>query len=337
MDYRYLGRTGLRVSELCLGTMTFGWKIDEAESHRILDAFSTAGGNFIDTADVYAAGGSETILGSWLKENDRDDFVIATKVRGATGKGANDIGLSRKHIMKAVKDSLRRLGTDYIDIYQAHAWDPATPLRETLLALDSLVEEGMVRYIGASNFRGWQLQKAVDMSLEMGLSQFCSLQPQYSLLCRATEFELIPACLDAGIGVIPWSPLKGGILSGKYRKGSDEPPESTRYGEAFREGNRAGWESVNRQSTWELLDTLRATAQSKGKSMAQIALNWLLRKPGVTSPIIGARSIAQLEENLGSTGWELTAEDIAALDAKSAPDVSHPYDTFAEQQQRRGR
>ncbi|WP_269432535.1 aldo/keto reductase [Gordoniibacillus kamchatkensis] len=232
MNYRHVGKTGLRVSELCLGAMTFGRETSEADSFRIMDRFVDAGGNFIDTADVYTRGASEQIVGKWLKTKQRDDIVVATKVRFAMGEGPNDVGVSRKHIMAGLEASLRRLGTDYIDLYQVHAWDPKTPLEETLGTLNDLVRRGYVRYIGASNYRGWQLQKAIDLCKRSGWDSFVCLQPQYNLLTRATEFELIPVCLNEGVGVIPWSPLRGGWLSGKYRRGLSAPPEGTRVAEA---------------------------------------------------------------------------------------------------------
>ncbi|MBE3597849.1 MAG: aldo/keto reductase [Limnochordaceae bacterium] len=326
MNYRYLGRTGLKVSELCLGTMTFGRESSEAESHRMLDRFAEAGGNFIDTADVYAAGVSEEILGRWLKGKRRDDYVIATKVRFAMGKSPNDLGLSRKHIVAAIEASLRRLQTDYVDLYQVHAWDPGTPLEETLSTLDDLVHKGLVRYTGASNYTGWQLQKAIDAARAHGWEPFSCLQPLYNLLDRSTEWELIPVCVNEGLGVIPWSPLRGGWLSGKFRRGMTAPPAGTRIEQASRYGWSENWERYNNERTWRVIDTLLAIAGQVGKTPAQVALNWLLRKPGVTAPIIGARDMAQLEDNLGATGWELTAEQVAALDRASDPELPYPYD-----------
>lgn len=337
MNYRYLGKTGLKVSELCMGTMTFGRQIDEKESHGILDAFASGGGNFIDTADVYSGGNSEKIVGSWLEGKNRDEFVIATKVRGAIGEGQNRLGLSRKHVRRAVRDSLDRLKTDYIDLYQVHAYDPATSLEETLRTMSDLVDEGLVLYIGASNFRGWQLQKSLDISNELGLHPFCCLQPQYSLMCRATEFELMPVCTTESLGVIPWSPLKGGWLSGKYNRDMKDPPAKTRLGDAALAGDRERWETFNNERTWEILEKLKEVASREKKSMPQTALNWLLQKKGVTAPIIGARSLEQLHENMGASGWSLSNESMRELDEVSRPDVSYPYDEFSELQQWRGR
>ncbi|HEY8529541.1 MAG TPA: aldo/keto reductase [Paenibacillaceae bacterium] len=338
MRYRHLGKTGLRVSELCLGAMTFGMFADERESFRILDRFADAGGNFIDTANVYSQGVSEEIVGKWLKGRDRSQFVIATKVRFSMGQGPNDVGLSRKHILDSVKASLRRLGTDYIDLYQVHAWDPKTPLEETLSTLNDLVRAGYVRYIGASNFRGWQLQKALDLSRLHGWEAFVSLQPQYNLLSRAVEYELIPVCLNEGLGVLPWSPLRGGWLSGKFRRGMTAPPEGTRVALAAEKGWSETWERYNNEFTWNVLDALFEAAQAAGRTPAQTAINWVLHRPGVTAPIIGARNVAQLEDNLGAIGWKLAPELVELLDrASRLPVVTYPYDDAAEQQQRRGR
>jgi len=337
MEFRYLGKTGLRVSELCLGTMTFGRETSEADSFRIMDRFVEAGGNFLDTADVYTRGASEDIVGKWLRTRRRDDVVLATKVRFAMGDGPNDIGLSRKHILSGVKDSLRRLGTDYIDLYQVHAWDPRTPLEETLSTLNDLVREGLVRYIGASNFKGWQLQKAIDLSRRNGWEPFVSLQPQYNLLCRATEYELIDVCVEEGLGVLPWSPLRGGWLSGKFTRGMERPPEDSRVAIAEQHGWGESWSRYNTDATWRVLDALYAVAEEAGKTPAQAAINWLLNRPGVTSPIIGARTIEQLEANLGAAGWSLSAEQMERLNAASDLYVSYPYDQDAINQRNRGR
>lgn len=337
MEFRHVGKTGLRVSELCLGAMTFGRETSETDSFGIMDRFTDAGGNFIDTADVYTRGASEEIVGKWLKTKRRDDLVIATKVRFAMGEGPNDVGVSRKHIMAGVEASLRRLGTDYIDLYQVHAWDPKTPLEETLGTLNDLVRRGWVRYIGASNYRGWQLQKAIDLCRQNGWESFACLQPQYNLLTRATEFELIPVCVNEGIGVIPWSPLRGGWLSGKFRRGLSAPPEGTRVAEAEKKGWGEAWSSYNNEFTWGIIDELLAVAGEAEKSPAQAAINWLLQKPGVTAPIIGTRTMEQLESNLGAAGWSLTEEQMQRLDKASALPVSYPYDGAAERQQRAGR
>jgi aryl-alcohol dehydrogenase-like predicted oxidoreductase len=330
MEYRNLGKTGLKVSELCLGAMTFGRECDEGLSHRILDRFAEVGGTFIDTADVYSRGRSEEIVGTWLQTRDRDDVVLATKVRFGTDDAANRrpnrFGLSRKHIMAEVEASLSRLRTDYIDLYQVHMWDPATPLEETLSALNDLVRAGKVRYIGASNYSGGQLQRAVDMSRANGWEPFTCLQALYNLLDRELEWELLPIARAAGLGVLPWSPLRGGWLTGKYRRGMTAPPAGTRIEIADAEGWSETWERYASEFTWKVIDTLSAIGEERGKEPAQVALNWLLRRPGVTSPIIGARTMAQLESNLGAAGWSLTADEVRRLDAVSTRPLPYPYD-----------
>jgi aryl-alcohol dehydrogenase-like predicted oxidoreductase len=337
MKNRYLGKTGLAVSELCLGTMTFGRETSEQDSFRILDRFVEAGGYFLDTANVYTTGASEEIVGKWLQTKKRDDFVIATKVRFGMGQGPNDVGLSRKHILSAVKDSLQRLGTDYIDLYQVHAWDPVTPLEETLSALNDLVREGLVRYIGASNFKGWQLQKAIDVSKQNGWESFVSLQPQYNLLSRATEWELIDVCVNEGLGVMPWSPLRGGWLSGKFKRDMSTPPANTRIAQAEENGWGESWSKYNNEYTWRVLDALYDVAEKVEKTPAQVAINWLLQSRGVTAPIIGARTMEQLETNLGSAGWTLLMEQIDQLNKASELFVTYPYDLDAEAQRSKGR
>ena len=332
MEYRFLGHTGLRVSELCLGAMTFGRQNEatEEESHAMLDRFVAVGGNFIDTANVYSTGISEEIVGRWLRRQRRDDVVIATKVRFPMGAGPNDLGLSRKHVLSSVEASLKRLQTDYIDLYQVHCWDPATPLEETLSTLNDLVRRGAVRYIGVSNFNGWQLQRALDLSHEKGWEGFVCLQPQYNLLCRSTEWELIPISIREGLGVIPWSPLRGGWLSGKFRRGMTAPPDDSRVKLAEEKDWGEKWSAYNNEHTWTVLDALHAVAAKAGKTPAQVALNWLLRKPGITAPIIGARSMYQLESNLGSSGWILSEEHVRHLDDASDLQPPYPYDFIAK-------
>jgi aryl-alcohol dehydrogenase-like predicted oxidoreductase len=332
MNYRYLGKTGLKVSELCLGAMTFGRESSEEESYAMLDRFVAVGGNFIDTANVYTRGVSETILGRWLKGKDRHNLVIATKVRFPMGNGPNDVGLSRHHILWAVEESLRRLGTDYIDLYQVHCWDRGAPLEETLRTLDSLVRSGKVRYIGASNYTGWQLQKAVDLSRQHGWEPFTCLQPLYNLLDRTMEWELTPVCQNEGIGVIPWSPLRGGWLSGKYRRGMAAPGEGTRVDTAEKQGWSESWSAYANERTWSVLDVLFAVADEAKKTPAQVALNWLLQQPGVTAPIIGARTMTHLEDNLGASGWSLTPEQMERLSQISAQSLPYPYDVVNRSQ-----
>ncbi len=330
-----MGKTGLRVSELCLGALTFGREADESTSRQIMDRFTEDGGNFIDTADVYASSASETVIGGWLKGKNRHDFVIATKVRSRTGSGPNDVGLSRKHLMAGIEASLRRLGTDYIDLYQIHSWDSRTPLEETLSTLDKLVRSGKVRYIGASNYTGWQLQRAIDLSRHSGWEPFTCFQPQYNLLTRFTEWELIPVCQNEGLGVIPWSPLRGGWLSGKYRRGMTAPIDNTRVAEAEKKGWTERWSLYNNETTWQILDVLFQVAEDVGKTPAQVAINWVLHRPGVTAPIIGARNMTQLEDNLGACGWHLTDAHLEMLNQVSDPGLPYPYDFIANAQ--RGR
>lgn len=337
MQYRYLGRTGLKVSELCLGAMTFGRESSEEVSVQMLDCFREADGNFIDTADVYSRGISEEILGRWLKTKQRDDLVIATKVRFAMGAGPNDLGLSRKHILSAVEASLRRLNTSYIDLYQVHMWDPGTPLEETLDTLHELVRSGKVRYLGASNYAGYQLQKAIDLSRQLGGESFACLQPLYNLLDRSFEWELLPVCEAEGVGVIPWSPLRGGWLSGKYRRGMSAPPPDTRIEEAQKQGWSESWAAYANERTWQVIDTLLSIAADVEKTPAQIALNWLLRKPAVTAPILGARTLTHLQDNLGASGWSLTSEQVSRLDQASAQPLPYPYESLAQQRASRGR
>lgn len=329
MEYRFLGRTGLKVSELCLGAMTFGRESSEEESQKILDRFIEAGGNFVDTANVYSQGVSEEIIGRWLRGKPRDRLVIATKVRFAMGEGPNDLGLSRKHIVAAVEGSLRRLGTDYIDLYQVHGWDDAAPLEETLSTLDGLVRSGKVRYLGASNFAAWQMQKSVDLARFNGWHPYVCLQPLYNLLDRWTEWEHLPMCQAEGIGVIPWSPLRGGWLSGRYRRGMQAPPEGSRVDAATRAGWSESWQAYASERTWQTLDALFAVAEENGKTSAQTALNWLLCNPVVTAPIIGARTLQHLEDNLGAAGWRLTPEQKQRLDQASAVEIPTTYRMIA--------
>jgi aryl-alcohol dehydrogenase-like predicted oxidoreductase len=322
MEYRRLGDTGLMVSELCLGCMTFGREADEEDSRAIVGRFLEAGGNFVDTADVYSKGVSEEITGRAIK-GVRDDVVLATKVRFPMGEGPNDVGLSRKHVVQGCEDSLRRLGTDYIDLYQVHCWDAATPLEETLSALTDLVRAGKVRYIGVSNFTGWQLMRSLEISQSHGFERFVCLQPQYSLAERNIEREILPVCLEEGLGVIPWSPLGGGFLSGKYRR-DQEPPEGSRISEAV-ESMEEYWDRRATERNWRVLDVVGRISEETGKSYAQISLNWLLRHEGVTAPIIGARTLEQLEDNLGASGWELDEEQVAELSEASALEDVYPY------------
>jgi aryl-alcohol dehydrogenase-like predicted oxidoreductase len=329
MEHRRLGKTGLMVSELCLGCMTFGRELDEEGSKELVQRFLEVGGNFIDTADVYADGVSEEFTGRAVKDV-REDVVLATKVRFPMGDGPNDVGLSRKHVIAGCEASLRRLGTDYIDLYQVHAWDAATPLEETLSALTDLVRQGKVRYVGVSNFTGWQLMKALYVSELHGFEKFASLQPQYSLVERNIEREILPVCREEGLGVIPWSPLGGGFLSGKYRRG-EKPPQGSRIEEAV-ESMEEHWDRRATERNWRTLDVIGEVSEETGKSCAQISLNWLLRQEGVTAPIIGARRMDQLEDNLGAAGWKLSEEQVARLSEASAIEEVYPYRFIREAQ-----
>jgi aryl-alcohol dehydrogenase-like predicted oxidoreductase len=328
VQYRFLGKTGLRVSELCLGAMTFGREADEQSSFKMMDAFSQAGGTFIDTADVYSRGASETIVGKWLANQNREDFVIATKVRFPMGEGPNELGLSRKHIMDGVHKSLRRLQVDYIDLYQVHCWDPVTPLEETLSTLHRLVETGKVRYIGVSNHKAYQLQKAIDISRSNGWEAYVCLQPLYNLLDRSLEWELVELCQNEGLGIIPWSPLRGGWLTGKYRRdmNAESLPEDFRLHKATKEGWSERWDSYNNERTWAVIDALLSVADEVGKSPAQVALNWVKDRPGVTAPITGARNMEQLTDNLGSVDFTLNAEQEQCLTDVSDMPGPYPYD-----------
>jgi aryl-alcohol dehydrogenase-like predicted oxidoreductase len=332
MDYRFMGRTGLKVSELCMGTQTFGWGADETAAHALADQFIEAGGNFFDTSNIYNQGQSETILGKWLKRSgNRSQLVVATKVFFPAGGGPNDTGLSRKHIFEQIDSSLRRLQTDYVDLYQAHCWDASTPIEETFQAFNDLVRAGKVRYIGVSNFTASQIVRVNDLCERRGWARIDCLQPEYSLLVRSTEWELLPVCQEDGVGVIAWSPLAGGWLTGKYRRGQPPPPDS-RVGRADR------WDDLPEQreteKTWQIIDTLLAIAQERGKTPSQVALNWLLRQPGVTSPIFGARTASQLADNLGSVGWLLSPEEVEQLDMASSIPLPSPYN-FIERYTRR--
>jgi aryl-alcohol dehydrogenase (NADP+) len=326
MEYRTLGRSGTLVSTLCLGTMTFGAETDADGAYAQLDRFVERGGNFVDTADVYSQGGSEELVGRWLRRRPgmRDRVVIATKGRFPMGDGPNDAGLSRVHLTQALHASLGRLGTDYLDLYQAHAWDPLTPIEETLRFYDDAVRAGKIRYAGVSNFTGWQLQKAALLTQHLGLAPIVTLQPQYNLLARDIEWEIIPVCSNETIGVLPWSPLAGGWLTGKYRR-DEAPTGATRLGENPKRGVEA-YDRRNTERTWQVIDALRAVADGRGVSPGVVALAWLVDRPAVTSVILGARTLEQLDDNLSVAGLHLTPEESRVLDEASTPLVSdYPY------------
>jgi len=326
MRYRNLGGTGLLVSELTLGTMTFGgrgfWtaigELDQTVADGIVARALDAGVNFIDTADVYSEGLSEEITGRAIVNSGRKrtDIVVATKALGQVGPGPNDRGASRGHIMDAVKASLKRLGTDYIDLYQIHGFDPLTPVEETVRALDDLVRQGHVRYVGVSNWAAWQIMKALGIADAHGWARFASLQAYYTIAGRDLEREIAPLLLDQKVGLMVWSPLAGGLLSGKYG----------RDGSAAEGGRRANFDfpPVNKDRAFDVIDLMRAIATAKGVSVAQIALAFLLAQPFVTTVIIGAKTVAQLDENLAATGVTLSAEELAKLDAASALPAEYP-------------
>ncbi len=328
MEYRLLGRTGCVVSSLCLGTMTFGDEADEATSLAQLDAFVAAGGTFIDTADVYAGTASESIIGRWLSNapsDVREQVVLATKGRFPTGDGPNDLGLSRRHLSAALDASLRRLQVDTIDLYQVHAWDPLTPLEETLRFLDDAVTAGKIRYVGLSNFTAWQLQRAVDLAGFQGWSVPVTLQPHYNLLGRELEWEIVPACAANGLGILPWSPLGGGWLTGKYRP-DERPTGASRLGDDPDRGLEAYDLRSAEQRTWDVIEAVRQVADARGRSMAQVALAWVADRPQVSSVILGARTLEQLTDNLGAAGLHLDEEETALLDAASDPGAAgYPY------------
>ncbi len=337
MEYRTLGNSGCAVSNHCLGTMTFGAETDEPDSHRQLDHFVEAGGTLIDTADVYTAGRSEEIIGSWLADRPADvtePVVLATKGRFPTGERPNDAGLSSRHLTRALDASLRRLGVEAVDLYQVHAFDPWTPLEETLRTLDGFVRSGKIGYYGLSNFTGWQLTKLVGLARAMNVTPPVTLQPQYSLIVREIEWEILPAAQDAGLGVLPWSPLGGGWLSGKYRRDT-RPTGATRLGEDPGRGMEA-YDRRGTERTWAVIDAVQKAAEDRGVSMAEIALAWVTDRPGVTSTILGARTLDQLQTNLKAADLHLTPDEVAALDeASDLGAADYPYGEMGQQQRSR--
>jgi aryl-alcohol dehydrogenase-like predicted oxidoreductase len=327
MQLRRLGMSGTLVSELALGTMTFGDETDRDAAHEILDHYVDAGGTLIDTADVYSAGVSEEIVGSWLAgRSDRADLIVATKGRFplSDDAGPNAQGASHVHLSRAVDASLERLGVDVIDLYQVHSWDPLTPLEETLGALDAMVRAGKVRHVGVSNYTGWQLQRAVLLARHHGWAVPVTLQPQYNLLERGIEYEVTQVCEIEDIAILPWSPLGGGWLTGKYRR--DERPEgATRLGENPERGVEA-YDPRNTDRTWEIVDAVREIADDHGVTPAQVALRWLAARPQVTSVILGVRTLDQLRDNLGAAELVLSDDEHRRLDKVSSPPViEYPY------------
>lgn len=325
MQYRQLGKSGLLVSELCFGAMTFGargyWEVvgglDQTAAQRLVDTAIDGGINFFDTADVYSHGQSEEILGKTL-QGKRDQVVLATKVRGRMSSEINDVGLSRRHIIRSCENSLKRLGTDYIDLYIVHSFDFMTPLEETLSALNDLVHQGKVRYLGCSNYFAWQLMKALSISERHHWEKFVSLQAYYSLLARDVEYELVPLCADQGLGLTPWSPLTAGFLSGKYPRGSRALEEGRRNRE------QRNFLQFDADKGYAILDEVQRIARERGVTAAQVSLNYLLHKPVVSSVLIGATKPEQLADNLKSAGWRLSEAEIERLDAVSEPARLYP-------------
>jgi len=317
MNFKLLGKSGLAVSELCLGTMTFGNTTSEEDSIEMIDRFVDRGGNFLDTADVYVSGRSEEIVGKAIK-NKRSDIVLATKVRMTTSSNINGVGLSRKHIMDGVEASLKRLQTDYIDLYQVHVWDHATPIEETLRTLDDLVTSGKVRYIGCSNFFAWQLMKSLAYSDASRYVRFVSIQPQYSLVSRQMDREMLSLCLEEKVGIIPWAPIGGGFLTGRYTR--EEPKE----GRLTSKAGESAWTLRANDKNFEILDALLEAAKELDKSPAQVALRWLIQREGITSPIFGASKLEQFEDNIGAIGWEMPSEVWNRLEQISALQEDYP-------------
>ncbi|HEY7721742.1 MAG TPA: aldo/keto reductase [Pedococcus sp.] len=337
MRYRTLGRSGAVVSTQALGTMTFGAECDEETSGELLAAFVERGGTLVDTADVYSGGVSEEIVGRWLAKHPSEagQLVVATKARFPMGEGPNDLGLSRRHLRTALEDSLRRLGVEHIDLYQMHAWDELTPLEETLRFLDDAVTAGKIGYYGFSNYLGWQVTKAVHIAAAQGWAAPVTVQPQYNLLVRDIEHEVVPACLDAGIGLLPWSPLGGGWLTGKYER--DIPPSGpTRLGDNPERGMEA-WAARNADKrTWQVVDAVRDVAREAGIRESQVALAWVAAQPAVTSVILGARTVEQLLDNMGAADLDLDEEGLARLTEASSPRVDdYPYGTAGRDQRHR--
>lgn len=326
MEYRQLGSSGLRISVLTMGTMTFGGRgpfsqvgtTDVADATRQIDRALDAGVNLIDTANVYSGGLSEEIVGQAMKGR-WNRTLVATKARMSMGDGVNDAGLSRHHLVNECEASLRRLGTDHIDLYQVHAWDGVTPIEETMSALDDLVHAGKIRYVGCSNYSGWHLMKALATSDRLGLTRFVSQQIYYSLQARDAEYELVPIAVDQGLGLLVWSPLAGGLLSGKYRRGV-EPPAGSRHLTDWNEPPVRDQDQV-----YDIVDALVEIAQAHEASPAQVALSWSLSRPAVTSLVVGARTDEQLADNLKAVDLILSTAERARLDEVSAPPLLYPY------------
>jgi aryl-alcohol dehydrogenase-like predicted oxidoreductase len=328
METRYLGRSGFKVPALSFGTGTFGGKgeffaawgaTDVQEATRLIDVCVDAGVTMFDSADIYSAGAAEEVLGQAIAHRPRDSLILSTKATFRAGKGPNDVGSSRAHLITAVEKSLKRLGTDYIDLFQLHGFDAMTPIEETVTTLDTLVQQGKIRYLGVSNFSGWHLMKSLAAQDRLGLSRYVANQTYYSLVGRDYEWELMPLAIDQGVGAVVWSPLGWGRLTGKIRRGA-KLPEQSRLHKTAEMGPPVPDEHV-----YGVVDALDAVAAETGKTIPQIALNWLLRRPTVATVVIGARNEAQLRQNLGAVGWELTPSQVAALDAASQVTLPYPY------------
>lgn len=338
MHYRTLPGAGISVSNLALGTMGFGTETDEAEAFTILDRFVELNGNFIDTANVYGAGASEEVLGRWFAERPvevTEPVVLATKARFGTGPDTNESGSSRRNLDRALTGSLRRLGRENVDLFQLHGWDPLTPIEETLNFLDDAATAGKIHYIGLSNFTGWQLQLTLSTAKAMGLEVPVTLQPQYSLASREIEFEVVPAALYNNIGLLPWSPLASGFLSGKYQKNTT-PKIDTRAGSGNPMFEHIIDELTAKDQNWKTLEAVRDIATANERTPSQVALSWVTNRPAVTSTIIGARTLTQLEENLGAADLVLSADETARLNEVSAPTPNdYPYGPFGVKQRDR--
>jgi aryl-alcohol dehydrogenase-like predicted oxidoreductase len=338
MKYRKLGNSGVSVSNLALGTMGFGTETPEPEAFAIIDAYVGAGGNMLDTADVYGAGASEELLGRWRASRPADvtnSVIFASKARFGTGPAVNDVGTSRRHLSRALDTSLRRIGVEAIDLYQMHGWDELTPVEETLTFLDAAVRAGKINYIGLSNFTGWQLQLVFSTAKAMGLQLPITLQQQYSLASREIEYEVIPAALHNHMGLLPWSPLASGFLSGKYTR-KKEAESDTRFGSDSAMFRHIGKDLFTSDRNWAILDVVREIAGEIGASVSQVALSWVSNRPGVSASIIGARTMVQLNDNLAGADLALSADAATRLDEVSANTPNdYPYGLFGRLQRHR--
>ena len=320
MNKLNLGNSTLQVSEVCLGAMTFGKETSEADSFAIMNHFAESGGNFIDTANAYSKGVSETIVGSWLGDRKRDDFIIATKMYWPMTDAPDAKGSNKKQINRELDNSLERMKTDYVDLYYMHFWDSVTPLEETYSTLNDLVTQGKIRHLGVSNYTAYQFQKAVDLCRGNNWAEPIAFQPCYNLMERTIELELLPMLLHENIASVPWSPLQGGWLSGKYRRGM-EPPQNTRVADT----PRLAWEKYANEHTWQIIDALIEIAEDLNKTPAQVALRWICDRPGTQIPILGVRTMKHLKDNLGAIGWSLDEGQMSKLNEVSKIEIGYPY------------